>query len=211
MGGFIVTLFYMVRHGETEWSRDGNRYCGRTDIPLTEMGTLQATLLAALLHKVPFDKAVVSSLKRARDTALPIVNRIGIEMQIDPRLQEIDFGEWEGLTQTEIETTFPGEWNAWTRDPLKTQAGSMGERGQEVFDRMTEVLAEYSRYQHVLIVSHTTAMRIMMAGTLGMPFRNYRRLEINPADVYVLNMNSMAEVKWKALNWLTTPLGVPPT
>jgi broad specificity phosphatase PhoE len=209
MGGLVVTIFYMVRHGETEWSRDGNRYCGRSDIPLTEMGTLQATLLAALLHKIPFDAAVVSPLTRARNTAIPIVKRLGIDMQVDPRLQEIDFGDWEGLTPPEIEARFPRQWAEWTHDPLKTPAGRSGETAKEVFERMTEVLSEYQHCQNVLIVSHTTAMRLVMAGTLGMPFRHYRKLEINTGDVYVLNMTNMAEIKWRALNWLTSPLGVP--
>ena len=208
-GGFVVTLFYMVRHGETAWSRDGNRYCGRTDIPLTDRGTLQATLLAALLHRIPFDKVVVSPLRRARDTARPIVTRLGLDMEIDSRLQEIDFGKWEGLTPKDIQGQFPKEWHDWTRDPLRTHAGTLGERGGNVFNRMTEVLQEYHPYHYVLMISHTTAMRILMAGTLGMPLANYRKLAIDPGDVYVLNMNDLTDIKWKAFNWLTSPLGGP--
>ena len=204
-----MTLFYMVRHGETEWSRDGNRYCGRSDIPLTETGTLQAALLAALLHNVSFDAAVVSPLRRARDTAIPIVQRLRIDMQVDPRLQEIDFGDWEGLTQPEIEAEFPQQWMNWTHDPLKNQAGGRGESARDVFERMTEVLTEHhKKHRNVLIVSHTTAMRLVMAGTLGMPFAHYRKLEINTADVYVLTMKNLAEIKWRALNWLTSSWSV---
>lgn len=205
-----MTTFYMVRHGETEWSRDGNRYCGRSNIALTENGTHQANLLAALLHDIPFDAAVVSPLKRALSTALPIVQRLGIPMQVDARLQEIDFGDWEGLTVPEIEARFPQQWIDWTTDPVRNRAGGRGESAPEVFNRMTDLLLEQLQHRTVLIVSHTTAMRLVMAGTLGMPFCHYRKLEINTADVYVMTMHSIDDVKWKALNWLTSPLRLSP-
>jgi broad specificity phosphatase PhoE len=128
-------------------------------------------------------------------------------MQTDQRLVEIDFGDWEGLTQREIEHNFPEQWKKWLADPTMVKAGGCGESAADVFGRMKAVFAEHGKdnHQNVLVVSHNTAMRLFIAGTLGMPFVHYRKMEMDNAGVCVLDMKSTAELRWKIGNGLTIP------
>ncbi|MCL4352232.1 MAG: histidine phosphatase family protein [Firmicutes bacterium] len=196
-----MTLFYLIRHGETEWNRHGNRYCGRTNLPLAQAGRVQADALAASLQNVRFDAVLVSPLQRAQETAHPIAKQCGMEMKMDERLREIDFGDWEGLTQQEIEQHFPNQWEQWIQDPTAVRAGGCGESANDVFSRMKSVIVENSKdnLQRILIVSHNTAIRLFFVGTFGMPFTRYRNIEIDnaglkPRDVNEdVNGNSLSE------------------
>lgn len=192
--------YYLVRHGETEWNRDGNRYCGRTNLPLTPAGHLQAEKLANFLQNKPIDLVLVSPLQRARDTARPIIQRMGLDMHIDERLREIDFGVWEGLTQREIEQRFPKQWADWIQNPGKVKAGRNGESAADVFTRMKGIFSEnrYDQKRNILLVSHNTAIRLFLVGTFGMPFVDYRKIVIDNAGVVVLNITSSGDIEWQS-------------
>src|SRR3954467_9265903 len=95
------TLLYLLRHGETDWNRDGNRYAGRTDVPLSDRGREQARAVATTLASVPFSAIYCSTLQRSRETAEIIAASHNLPVVADPRLIEIDFGTWEGLTRAE--------------------------------------------------------------------------------------------------------------
>ncbi|HVU54847.1 MAG TPA: histidine phosphatase family protein, partial [Puia sp.] len=86
---------YFLRHGETPFNVDGNRYCGRTDAPLTERGQGQARLVSEQLRGVKLDGVYSSPLQRAFLTARMAGG--GREVVKDERLIEVDFGKWEGL------------------------------------------------------------------------------------------------------------------
>src|SRR5690348_12200477 len=91
---------YLLRHGETQWNADGNRYCGRTDISLTKKGISQAELVHDQLKQIRFDAVYSSPLRRATYTA-QIASGIN-EVITDKRLIEVDFGNWEGKTREEF-------------------------------------------------------------------------------------------------------------
>ena len=96
-----MTTLLLVRHGETDWNRDG-RWQGQSDTPLNELGRRQARELAEQLDGV--DVVYSSDLARARETAEILAERAGVEVRLDPRLRERGFGAWEGLTLAEIES-----------------------------------------------------------------------------------------------------------
>lgn len=102
-----MTRFYLLRHGETSWNLEGNRYCGRTDVPLSPAGRDQADRVARALRDVPFAAAFCSPLRRSRDTAESFAAPRPLPVVPDDRLAEIDFGAWEGKTRAEIERTDP--------------------------------------------------------------------------------------------------------
>src|SRR5690349_15002430 len=104
-----ATVLFLLRHGETEWARTG-QHTGRTDIPLTEKGRTQATALKGLFNKLHFNAVLSSPLQRAQDTA-----RIAglSSVNVDQNLAEFDYGDYEGLTTTEIRKHVPG-WTVWT-------------------------------------------------------------------------------------------------
>ncbi len=118
-------LIYLIRHGETQYNRQ-NRFNGRTDSPLTEIGVSEAhrqgRVLSEVIEPGTALRIVSSPLGRAVHTAEIIRDQMpltGYEIETDERLTEISFGEWEGLTIDEIKHRFPGEWekrhqNMWT-------------------------------------------------------------------------------------------------
>ena len=106
-----MTTLLLVRHGETDWNRDG-RWQGGSDTSLNDLGREQACSLAAELDG---DIAAVysSDLARARETAEIVAETLGLEVQVDARLRERGFGSWEGLTTPEIENRFGDSHRRW--------------------------------------------------------------------------------------------------
>ncbi len=108
-----MTEIILARHGETDWN-SGRRVQGHTDIPLNAAGVDQARALAEQLAGEPLTAVFSSDLSRALDTARAVADVHGLEVTVDPRLREKNFGTWEGLTDVEIAERFPearrGQW-----------------------------------------------------------------------------------------------------
>ena len=100
-----MTPIYLIRHGETEWSRD-HRHTGRTDLPLTARGEQQARDLRARLSSFSFAHVLTSPLQRARETCA--LAGFGDVARVDADLREWDCGDYEGLTLEQIPATRPG-------------------------------------------------------------------------------------------------------
>ena len=169
-------LFYLLRHGETEWNA-ANRICGRSDVPLSEAGRRQAKRLAERLKPISFEALYSSPLKRAIETARFISERIGLEPVVDDRLVELDYGQWEGKTLEEIRKNDPKTLRAWEADPGRV-APPGGESGLEVQQRIVpflDSLAAKHRKGQVAAVFHKTVCRLAICHVLGMPPSDYRR------------------------------------
>jgi alpha-ribazole phosphatase/probable phosphoglycerate mutase len=191
---------YLLRHGQTAWNADGNRYCGRTDLPLTETGVFQARQAARQLSAIRLDAAYASPLQRALDTATIIA---GDRVTPDDRLIEIDFGSWEGRTKEAFIREDSTSWDDWMRDPFHARAGGNGETGREVIARLDDFYGWLlSRHPegHVLVVGHNGVNRLYLCHKLGMPLKNYRRFFLDNATVTMFTLNSDAELTLKYLN-----------
>ncbi len=148
----------LVRHGETEWSRDG-RHTGVTDIPLTEAGRKQAAALRPQLDNRRFTLVLTSPLQRAEETC----RLAGFAGQAKPRpeLKEWDYGTYDGLTSAQIRARRP-EWSLW-RD-----GGPGGESPAEVGQRVDRVLDEArGAGGDVLLFAHGHVLRVLAARWLG--------------------------------------------
>lgn len=192
---------YLLRHGETAYNADGNRYCGRTDIELTDKGIEQAASVCARLKNVRLDAVYSSPLIRARKTA---ELASGWEkVQTDQRLIEVDFGHWEKKRREEFEAEDPRSWAAWSRDPEHARAGNTGETGGEVVKRLdsffTEMLTRHAG-QTILVAGHNGTNRLYMAHKLGMPLSNYRRLFQENSAVTLFELAADGEFTLKKLN-----------
>ncbi|MBA4493521.1 histidine phosphatase family protein [Paenactinomyces guangxiensis] len=174
-----MTKIYLLRHGETEWNASGNRYCGLTDIELSDNGKKQAKLAAGYLKEVPFHAAYSSPLCRAYETARIIANEHRLSVEKDERIIEADFGLWEGKPKEQFIEEDPQAWRDWLVDPGTARAGKTGETAEEIYRRakafFTEIADKHKR-QTILVVAHNTVNRFFIAGSLGIPFRNYRRI-----------------------------------
>lgn len=167
---------YLLRHGQTAWNADNNRYCGRTDIPLTEKGLSQAEEVKKQLLGIEFAAVYSSPLQRAYTTA-GIAS--GKDVIRDDRLIEADFGTWENKTKEEFIAENESLWTNWMSDPAIYHAGGTGETGSEIVTRVDDffssLLQKYSS-GNVMVVAHNGINRLYMAYKLGMPLKNYRQL-----------------------------------
>lgn len=96
---------YLVRHGETVWNTQ-QRYQGATDVPLSERGVWQAQRLADWFEQIPLVAVYASDLSRAFQTAEIIARPHNLKVELLPEFREMSFGEWEGLTASEIESKY---------------------------------------------------------------------------------------------------------
>jgi broad specificity phosphatase PhoE len=166
----------LVRHGETVWHAD-NRFAGSSDVVLTPRGHRQAELLAAWAAGAGLSALWCSPLARARDTAAAVARATGLELHVDPRLRELDFGRAEGHTPAEMERLWPDRVAAWRADPV---AGHLpgGEDPRAAADRGVACLHDLAVAQpggRVLAVAHNTLLRLVLCRLLGLPLRDYRR------------------------------------
>jgi probable phosphoglycerate mutase len=166
----------LARHGQTEWHGD-NRYVSRTDIALTETGHAQARVLAHRAEREKVDLVLSSPLGRALLTARPAAAARNLEPEIDERLRELDFGEWEGRTLSEIREQDPETVRRFEESAEHGFPG--GEPLHEGADRGLEVFAGLSRSHAggtVLVVAHNTLLRLALCRMLGVELGQYRRL-----------------------------------
>jgi len=165
-----VVRLLLVRHGETEWTRTG-RYQGTTDTALSEIGLAQAQALATRLAGVKLAAILSSDLRRALDTAAPIARAHAQPVCPEPRLREIGFGVWEGLTWTQIEQQDPLTWAQWTADPMSAMPAG-GESLSSIAARLNQLLAELAARpddETILLVAHGGSLRVLICLALGLP------------------------------------------
>ena len=193
---------YLLRHGETQYNADGNRYCGRTDLALTQRGIGQAESVCRQLRDIAFESVYASPLLRARHTA-QIASGIN-NVITDERLIEADFGNWEGKTKEEFINEEPALWNSWCDDPGKTKAGGTGETAMEVVKRVNEFF-EWALTKHpagnILVVGHNGINRFYLSWKLGMDLKNYRRIVQENSAVTMFGLDPQnGELSLKLLN-----------
>ena len=148
----------LVRHGETEWSRDG-RHTGRTDLPLTEDGVREAEAVRPQLEGRTFTRVLSSPLSRALETCR--LAGLADHAETSDDLLEWDYGEYEGLTTPRIRETHP-DWLLW-RDGCPG-----GESPEDVGARADRLLADLgSADGDVAIFGHGHMLRVLTARSAG--------------------------------------------
>jgi broad specificity phosphatase PhoE len=148
----------LVRHGETEWSKDG-RHTGTTDIPLTETGREEARRLKPKLAHWAFALVLSSPLQRALDTCR--LAGYGDVAQLRADLAEWNYGRYDGKTSAQIAAERPG-WSLWQ------DGGPGGENATDVGKRVDRVIAEIRRANgDVLLFAHGHVLRVLTARWLG--------------------------------------------
>ena len=180
----------LVRHGQTEWSRDG-RHTGRTDVPLTVQGEADAAALGARLDR-PLGLVLSSPLQRASRTA----TLAGLAADPEPDLVEWDYGPEEGRTTEQARATRPG-WSVWDDTGLGETLEQLAARQQRVLARVRPVLEQGG---DVCLVGHGHALRVLAACWLGHPPGVAQQLVLGACSVSVLGFEhgSPAVLSWNA-------------
>ena len=174
----------LVRHGETEWSRDG-RHTGRTDIPLTPHGEAAAKALEPLLSRRDIVAVFTSPARRAVTTAA----FAGLSnAQPDPDLWEWDYGGYEGRTTRQIQEARPG-WYLWRDGVIPGDAAHPGETIEQVAQRTERVLARATPLLasgNVALVAHGHVLRVLTACYLRLPAADGRLFRLDTGTVSTL-------------------------
>lgn len=173
----MALKLYFLRHGQTAYSTTGG-YCGtpENDPGLTPEGILMAKEFAEAYAHHPWQAVYVSPLQRARQTAQPLCDRLGMEMNIRSGLREVAYGEWEGLHPKEVYQRDHDLYMQWLTDPAWNSPPG-GERGIDIARRGNRVLEEIEdRFDdgNVLLVSHKATIRILLCSLLGIDVGRYR-------------------------------------
>lgn len=168
---------WLIRHGETEWSRSG-AHTGRTDLPLTEQGQRNAEAVGRLLKGRPFSLVLTSPLQRAIETCRLAGYRA--TAQPEPRLQEWDYGDYEGRATADIQRETPG-WSLWASPiPHGESIEQVAARARGVIERATAADGD------VALFAHGHVLRILAACWLGLQPADGRLFALGTASVSVL-------------------------
>jgi broad specificity phosphatase PhoE len=167
---------WLVRHGETEWSRDG-RHTSTTDLDLTEKGVEVACTLKERLAGTSFDLVLSSPRHRARRTA----ELAGFgDVEVDEDLVEWDYGEYEGVTTPEIREKVP-DWTVWTHPTPG------GETAEQVTERLDRVVAKARRAGgKALVFGHGHSLRALTARWIEQPVDEGRFFKLDTATISTL-------------------------
>ncbi|MFZ3452162.1 histidine phosphatase family protein [Arthrobacter sp. 7Tela_A1] len=199
--GTALPTLWLVRHGETEWSRDGN-YTGLTDIPLTAAGEAQAAAAREKLGHMNFDRVFTSPLVRARRTA----ELVGYpDAEVLPHAHEWDYGENEGRRSTQVRAENPGYiiWNDGV--PGGETLADVAARADRIISAVqagcgTEMDRDPGAVpiEQALLVAHGHFLRVLAARWLGLPPDKGRHLALATAAVCVLgwDKHTPAILRW---------------
>ena len=216
----MLTLV-LTRHGLTDRS-DPEQHLGQhIDIGLSEAGRGQADALGRRLSGVAVERLLASPLVRARETAAIVAAALPgqPEVEIDGRLAEMDYGDWEGLTYAQIDARDAARRELWEADPA-THACPGGESGDDVADRargfLLDLIAWHDGLQGrpherpVLAVAHSTLNRVLVCVATGIPVAEFRRRfsqdqanltvlrfehGVGPSDARILLLNDTAHLR----------------
>ncbi len=183
---------WLVRHGETEWSRDG-RHTSVTDLPLTPDGEAVARQVGERLAGEEFDLVLTSPRLRARRTAELIGHH---DAEVDEDLVEWAYGDYEGITTAVIRETVPG-WSIWSHP---APGGESAEHVSARLDRVVARAHDRADTGRVLLVGHGHALRALAARWLGLPATDGRLLRLDTATVSVLGYErgSPVVLRWNS-------------
>ena len=214
--GYDALRLLLVRHGETDWNRQG-KFQGQIDVPLNATGQQQGQQAAEFLEPISFDFAVSSPLKRPLETAeLILKHHPNVPLALEDQFREISHGEWEGRLEPEIEAAYPGELERWHRTPAEVQMPA-GENLQQVWDRaiaawdqmVAQALAEAKESTQGprmgLVVAHDAINKVILCHVAGLGAAHIWNFKQGNGAVSVIDYSPAGQPILQAMN-ITTHL-----
>ncbi len=210
----------LVRHGQVA-SNIEMRYVGTRDEALTPLGEEQARAVGEALAQLPIEAVISSPLQRARRTAEQVAKGRGLEVQVDDRLREQSFGEWDGLSHDEVKARDPEILVEWEkRDDVEPPGGesqiAMQARVLALVDEQVEAAADVTGDQprHIVLVSHVGPIKATLSAALDIGLMNGRRIFLDPATVSIVDWGQTPIVRVCNITvhggWLNTRWVIPP-
>ncbi len=159
-----MTTVYLIRHGETNNNLEHRCNGCRSDQPLSQRGEAQAAALAPYFDAHPVDTVHVSHLTRAKQTAMLAFRADERALCIEPDLQEVDLGVWDGMLHAEVRERYPEEWyNSKHRASISVYPG--GESSVDAAERIWQAflrILRANRGKRIAIVAHSTILTLLM-------------------------------------------------
>jgi alpha-ribazole phosphatase len=179
-----MTRLILTRHGETDWNA-ARRFQGHTDIPLNERGHQQARAVGNALASKKIDVAFASDLQRTQETAQAILVHHKVDLVLAPRLREMSFGAWEGLTYAEMcaqDDRAAADWGHFmlTLGPPDGEAIPIFAARIKTF--LDEISVEYPD-KTVLLVVHGGVIRMALCTLLGIPLEKHWQFNIRQTSL----------------------------
>jgi broad specificity phosphatase PhoE len=178
----------LVRHGQTEGNVE-ERYQGRTDTQLNEVGLQQADRLARRLSSEKIDCIYCSDLKRAMQTAERVASAHNLTVNPRKELRELDVGEFEGKRLEEIVEDHGPLEDMWSEGEWRAPGGeTLGELSARV-DRFVADVKQHHKDGTILAVAHGGTLRSLISGFLGIDPHNWWRFQLDSASLSVLELH----------------------
>ena len=178
--------WYLVRHGETIWNRQG-RIQGHSDVPLTDSGRRQVSLLAKRLAGHGFSAVYASDLARASESAEVLIGCRGLTVHTDADLREFDYGCWEGLTVRQAEEENPRVFAELIGSGDDGFAAPGGEDTGQLLERVGRFCERVSRRhdatETLLIAAHAGSIRALVLCLLELEKADFWRFGVDPASL----------------------------
>jgi ribonuclease H / adenosylcobalamin/alpha-ribazole phosphatase len=196
----VTTVTYLLRHGRTEHTPE-RRYSGRNDLPLSATGRAEAEAAAVRAKELGIEVVVASPLRRTRETAEAVAGVLGLPVELDDDLVELDFGDLEGLTATEAREKHPLAARRFMSDV--TVAAPNGESIADVSKRVARArarLLERHAGRTVLLVSHVTPIKLLLAAGLGVGDEVVHRVFLEAASLSTVTWSSDGRTSVRLVN-----------
>lgn len=187
-----MTRIILIRHGQTEWNRV-ERFRGRADVPLNEMGFRQADATGVRVAAKWKPTAIYSSpLSRAAKTAEAIAKHFDLTVLIHPGLADIDYGDWQGLSPDEVRECWAEMLEKWYNAPhlAKIPNGEMLADLRERAMKTVNELAALHTGETILLLGHTVINRIILLGVLGLGNERFWHIK---QDTCAINLFDVVE------------------
>ncbi len=181
-----MTSLILIRHGDTKWTAE-KRYQGSTDIPLSVHGRTQMRTLAKAFNNLPVDKIYSSQLGRSIESAEIVAKTLKLTPVADVRLNEINFGQWEGKSAQELADTGDKFYQRWANGHWVTAPkGESTARFKKRVELFLKQCLRKNRDENVAIVSHGGTMRMIILIMLKLPLKYLFHFHIDTAAVTVI-------------------------
>jgi alpha-ribazole phosphatase len=185
----ILLRLVLVRHGQTDWNLDG-RWQGQTDVPLNATGLAQAQAVGLALAGRRLDAIYASDLQRAHMTAEAVAAHHSVSVIPEPRLREINLGDWEGLTFDQLAARDQARMAQWVENAVEATAPN-GESQRDLLARVWSLLDDLRQRpvgETVLLVAHGGTLRSLLCLALGVPPQNHWRFSVSSTSISELHL-----------------------
>jgi broad specificity phosphatase PhoE len=190
-----MTTIYLIRHGQTDWNKE-KIFRGRADVPLNDHGRREAEALSRHLSHVRPDACYASPLSRARETAEIAVRPHAPDVVSDEGMTDIDYGEWQGLRDADVQKRFPDLYARWHEKPQTVRFPG----GESLAMVKRRALASLDRIRSghpgatVFVVAHRVVTKVIMCAALGLSNAAFWRIQQDNCAYNIIKLSEKETV-----------------